>query len=294
MEDPGASAGGGAPAGARDARAWDDYLFDLNGFLIRRQAVPAAQLGAVNDAVDGWIADGGEWLGGVHAQPPLGHMAEYGGSPEQRPVQTYHNVVEGGRIFEELVDHPAWIGDVRRFVDNDGLHLWMNFVTVTRGGGGTSLHAGGHLRHLRNSFHYHDGRFHCGNVVVIVALADIGPGDGPTVVIPGSHKSNLANPRVAAERDLGRCLPTLSEVILDVHLQAGDALIFTDAILHGGRPRINPGQRRILVYRYAPFWTRNRFGYEPSESLVERLTAERRAIVRPITPRPAPRRAVVG
>lgn len=269
--------------------AWDDYCFDLYGFLILRQVASAAQLAAMNSACDRWRADGGEWIGGVHALPPTGTMAEYGSSTLQRRVQTYHNVIEGGEAFEAMIDNPAWIGYVRRYVDDDGLHLWMNFCTVTGGGGGTSLHSGGHSHHFRTSFDYHDGRFHCGNVVVLLALTDVGPGDGPTVVVPGSHKSNLPNPRVHGDqRALPEQLAALDGMVQDVHLRAGDAVILTDAILHGGRPRTNPGERRILGYRYAPFWTRNRLGYEPSEPLLQRLTPAQREIVCPIPPRKPP------
>ncbi len=264
--------------------AWDDYRFDLDGFLVLKCAASAAQVAAANAEISRWRASDAEWIGNIHALPPTGALAEYRSSPGNRQVQTYHNVVEAGGAFEEFIDQPAWLGHVRRYTDDDGLHLWMNFVTATTAGGGTSLHSGGHRRHFRSSFHYHDGKFHCGNVVVILALSDIGPGDGPTVVIPGSHKSNLANPVVDSEHDLEACLARLDGTVHDVHLTAGDALVFTDAILHGGRPRVSPGERRILVYRYAPFWTKNRMGYEPSEGLVARLTTERRAIVRPVAP----------
>jgi hypothetical protein len=283
----------------RPPTAWDDYLFDLYGFLILPGAASPAQVAAMNAACDGWFADGGEWVGNVHALPPTGGtMAEYGATPESRRVQTFQSVIEAGGAFEEMIDNPAWISYVRRYVDPDGLHLWMNFLTATSGGGGTKLHSGGHSHTFRNSFDYHDGRFHCGNFVALLALTDIGPGDGPTVVVPGSHKSNIPNPRVhgnASAADLPTTLAGIDGIVKDVHLRAGDAVIFTDAILHGGRPRTNPGQRRILGFRYAPFWTKNRLGYEPSEELVARLTPERRSIVRPITPmRPPIREAQVA
>ena len=37
---------------------------------------------------------------------------------------------------------------------------------------------------------------------------------------------------------------------IEVHLKAGDALHFVDAIMHGLAARINPGQRRMALYRY--------------------------------------------
>jgi len=40
----------------------------------------------------------------------------------------------------------------------------------------------------------------------------------------------------------------------------------------------------MLFYRYASYWTKARFRYEPSEELVARLTSERQKIIRPIDP----------
>jgi hypothetical protein len=64
-------------------------------------------------------------------------------------------------------------------------------------------------------------------------------------------------------------------------MRAGDALLFVDAISHGSAKRVNPGIRRIAVYRYGPSWGSFRHGYQPSPELLERLTQERRRIVQP-------------
>ena len=66
-------------------------------------------------------------------------------------------------------------------------------------------------------------------------------------------------------------------------MKAGDALLFVDAISHGSARRSNPGERRIIVYRYGPSWGTFRHGYWPSPELLERLTPERRQIVMPHT-----------
>ena len=36
-----------------------------------------------------------------------------------------------------------------------------------------------------------------GQINVLIALTDIEPGDGPTVLIPGSHKSTEVHPQIA-------------------------------------------------------------------------------------------------
>ena len=38
---------------------------------------------------------------------------------------------------------------------------------------------------------YENGVFRCGQLNVLVALRDVAAGDGPTMVVPGAHKSNF-------------------------------------------------------------------------------------------------------
>ena len=37
----------------------------------------------------------------------------------------------------------------------------------------------------------------CGQINILMALTDIGPGDGATMVIPGSHKAHFDHPQLA-------------------------------------------------------------------------------------------------
>ena len=71
----------------------------------------------------------------------------------------------------------------------------------------------------------------------------------------------------------------------EVHLRAGDVLLFTDAVTHGSAERTNPGYRRTVLYRYSPRHLRTRFNYQLSPALRQRLTAKRRAILEPVAPR---------
>ena len=68
---------------------------------------------------------------------------------------------------------------------------------------------------------------------------------------------------------------------LEVHLNAGDALLFVDAIAHGSAKRVNPGERRIVVYRYGPSWGNFRHPYQISPEFLARLTPRQRKIVCP-------------
>ena len=257
----------------------DEYMFDLQGFLVLKGAVSRSHLDELNAGVDAIPRmEPGDWCGYVHRE-------EF----ESSRGVAFQQIYEAGEPFERLIDHPAWIEHVKHFLGGEGtfdyhhgaLFMDENFATIRGPGEAIGLHSGAYNVSKHTQFHYHHGRFACGQINILLSLADIGPGDGSTMVVPGSHKSNLPHPQ-AGERSIGegRSVDDTAGAI-EVHTKAGDAILFVDAICHGSAKRVNPGERRFIVYRYTSGWSRFRFGYQPSEELLERLTPERRAIVNP-------------
>jgi len=160
-------------------------------------------------------------------------------------------------------------------------------ASVRRSGGHHPVHSGGFQGALRGAYNYKNGVFRCGQCNIILALTDIGPGDGPTMIVPGSHKSNFPHP-LAGDYMRGDRMDDLPEAT-PVMMRKGDALLFVDGLMHGGSSHINPGERRILIYRYGVSWASTRFGYEYSQELLNRLTPERRKILQPVPPLRPPR-----
>jgi ectoine hydroxylase-related dioxygenase (phytanoyl-CoA dioxygenase family) len=264
----------------RQPSAIDDYLFDLRGYLILKEAVDAghiAELNAVLDAVP--PLEYGQWWGNVQRRDNNGAAG-----------MELQNIVEAGEPFERLIDHPSWIALLRRYCGEEGSYvegLFIDecFASIRRTGGYFGAHSGGWQGALRGKYLYDYGRFRCGQINVLLALTDIGPGDGGTLVIPGSHKSNLEHPQVRQHPPFGDGGPMDQiEGTVEVHLHQGDALLFVDGITHGGSSRTNPGERRAVIYRYGPSWGATAYGYAYSQTLLDRLTPERRRILQPIPP----------
>jgi hypothetical protein len=261
------------------------YRFDLRGYIVVRQALSRAEVDACNACLDAIPAlSPGEWYGYVHCH-------SYGASSDGINLQ---QIYEAGPPFEALLDHPSWIAKVKTLVGGEGtfdhkhgaLFIDEAFANLRGPGQAIGLHSGGHTGCKRTQFRVRQGKFHCGQVNVLLALTDIGPGDGATMVIPASHKANFAHPDLARfQMGENRSVDGLEDAI-EVHLQAGDALLFVDAIMHGSAMRRNPGLRRIVVQRYGPSWGNFRHPYQPSAPLLARLTPERRAIVMPQLPVP--------
>ena len=256
-----------------------DYLFDLRGYLILKNAVDPDLVSRLNKRLDTFLdLDYLNWRGNVQRFDNNGVAG-----------MELQNIVEGGEQFEELINHPAWIDRVHRYCGEagsyvDGLYIDECFASIRRAGGYFPVHSGGQDGVVRNQYGFVNGKFRCGQVNILLALTDIGPGDGGTMIIPGSHKSNLTHPDTLRTWEEMSHMDTL-EGAMEVHLQKGDALLFVDALAHGSATRTNPGERRVVIYRYGPTWGNTRHGYVYSQELLDRLTPARRKILQPIPPR---------
>jgi hypothetical protein len=262
----------------------EEYLFDLNGYLILKGALTPAQVGACNrtyDELDAAKGEGRGWHGNVYVHNS-GHQEGL----------IFQQLYEAGPVWEELLDHPAWYDRAIHFIGTDdpenfdGHHgpafIDECFGTIRGPGGAQRLHSGGHVGTIRTQYRYHAGKFHCGQINILMAFTDIGPGDGATMVVPGSHKSNIRHPQTIALDKRGEEVSTDGvEGAIECHLEKGDALLFVDAIAHGSARRTNPGERRIAVYRYGPSWGHFRLPFRPSPELLQRLTPRRRGLVYP-------------
>ena len=256
----------------------DTYLFDLLGYLFLPGALTPDEVADLNACLDDIPSlEPGEWYGYIHAH-------QYGTTDGLNLQQIY----EAGAPFENLIDHPAWIDKVQHFVGQNGfdcnhgpLFIDEDFANFRGPGEAIGLHSGAHIACKRNQYRFLNGHFMCGQVNILIALTDIGPGDGGTMLIPASHKANFEHPHLARHRMGKGASAEGVEGAIEIHMKAGDVLLFVDALSHGSAKRVNPGIRRVVVYRYGSSWNTFRFGYQPSPELLQRLSPQRRQIVQP-------------
>lgn len=279
-----------------------DYLFELNGFLILKGAVARADVAAMNAwADDHWdyVTNpgqrfgpnaGGQWIGNVETHTYSGEDG-----------CNFQNIVEGADVFQRLIDYPAWIPRIRRYLNpENGVSLHENLLNIRGRGGFIGIHCGGHIPCSYMTFRQaHTGAWMVGQINVITALKDIGPGDGPTTLIPGSHKASMPHPALLNPDGTNTTYRAgtpagISRGMVEMHVEAGDVLMFTDSITHGSAERTNEGHRRMVLYRYSPRWIRSRFNYQPSPAFWARLTQPQRDIILPISPRTQPAAAAVA
>jgi len=196
------------------------YRFDLQGYLVRRQALTAGEVEALNVAVDM-----------LHAPEPGDDLMS----------QRYTNHLTKARLFRDLIDHEK-IFDIVAELCGRGVRLDHSYGIIMRPGtSGLGLHGGGTPFDPAQYYSVQGHDIRTGLVAVQWALVDHVAGRGGFICVPGSHKSNFPTP-VQLDSDL----------VTEVPLRAGDVVIFTEALRHGTGPWQGSRQRRTLLYKYSP------------------------------------------
>ena len=151
-----------------------DYLFDLQGYLILRNAISKDDLHEMNQWVDdhwNYVENrpdepAEEWIGNVE-------LHSYGADDGVN----FQNIIEGAPVFERLIDHPAWFPLAQRYINPvNGTSIHENFLNVRGPGGFLYIHCGGHTPLCYLTFRNHNtGEWMVGQINVLMALQDVGP-----------------------------------------------------------------------------------------------------------------------
>ena len=104
------------------------------------------------------------------------------------------------------------------------------------------------------SSHVKNGLYHCNFVKTLTMLTDVGPDDGGTVVIAGSHKLDVS------DADLCACAYADRTLIHQVIAPAGATLLFNESLIHATGQIRSDRERVIIIGGYGasmfPYWNR--------------------------------------
>jgi hypothetical protein len=200
------------------------YLFDVQGFLLVKGVLSSDQLDRLNRAMERRYYQGKQ----------VGDILEWGN--EDLYALAIEPRIDG--YLEEM------LGPLFR--------LDHEYAIIHRKGDPPlRLHGGGTPYDPGQYYLSRNGLLYSGLTVVSYALTDIKSEDGGFCCIPGSHKAGYVCP--PEFRDLSE------GPIVHVSQEAGDAIIFTEALTHGTVPWQGNHERRSLLYKFAPSavaWTR--------------------------------------
>ena len=199
----------------------------------------------------------------------------YGRVPHDDRVH-FDSLVEAHPAFLEYAIHPRIIGMIEEVVGNQ-VRLTELQATINSRNFNVPYPGAGRYQWHRNrpaTMTFDDnGLFHCEFVKAITNLTDLGPDDGGTSVIAGSHKSS------APEEGIVRAAREDPSLIHHVVAPAGSTLIFCETLLHSSGDILSDRERAIIISGYHPSNRIRSSGAEYTEALAERMPEAARTII---------------
>lgn len=202
------------------------FAFDLEGYLVVRQVLTADEVAALKAIA-------------------LRECPAPAGAP---PYRRAFGPTRWGRPYQALIDHPRIVPYLVELL-GPKFRLDHDYTLfLARGGRDQDLHGGISDENPDHGYGYRDGVIRCGLSVVTFCLTDAGAGDGGFCCIPGSHKSNFARSLPRDVREYRR----IPHYLVQPQVEAGDVILFTEALIHGTLPWTAEHQRVAVLYKYSP------------------------------------------
>lgn len=218
----------------------EKFIFDLEGYLVIKNVLSKEEVAELNAIADQKMA-------------------------KKADAEGYRNVGKPsawGLAFQKLMDHPrilpyllAFLGPKVR-IDHDYC------IFMQKGASRGRLHGGDNGQEGDHWYKYRDGVIRTGLTVVTFFTSPAHAGDGGFCCIPGTHKTNFLN---SIPQDV-RSFERRPHYVVQPEVEAGDALMFTEALVHGTMPWTADHERRAFLYKYSPghsAWSGNY--YNPSD-----------------------------
>ena len=116
--------------------------------------------------------------------------------------------------------------------------------------------------------------YHCNFIKTLTNLTDLGPDDGGTMVIAGSHKlTHLPVDEIIAATGADRRL------IHSVVAPAGSTLLFFESTIHSAGIIQSGRDRLLIIGGYTPALFQAHEGYDPEPGLIDRVPSEVRPLL---------------
>ena len=146
--------------------------------------------------------------------------------------------------FHFLIGHEPTMGYIREIVQERPT-INNSEIRIRYTGNATGAHMGGPMG-TKYRYSFVGGKIDCMMVRMVYFVHDVRPGEGEFSVVPASHKSNFLPPY--------QCAPDDEPGMIGLPVQAGDAILFTENLRHGGLINHSPRTRKTLHVGYGPSW----------------------------------------
>ena len=250
------------------------YEFDRLGYLVLRNFLTPVEVKSLLSATERLEARANSQLpaNGIPLQPhkkapwgalyhfdeELGYHTGYvgakaGDGANGGPSVIIEDFFNADKAFDILVDHPKTMRYIRTIIQERAT-INNSEIRLRYPGNRSPSHQPGSQPSGPPTGKYQyqvtSGQIDCKMVRIIYFIHDVDEGGGPFCVAPGSHKSNMpAPPGLANDGN-----PDEDPTILGLTVSAGDAILFTESLRHGGLSITSGVARKTLHVGYGPYY----------------------------------------
>ncbi len=224
--------------------------YELNGYVVLEGLLSGNQLGEVRDALAPLLAQG------------LSGRNDFEGIKTQR----VYTLVARGKVFEELVEHPAVLSVMDALLLPNYLLTASQAIAIAPGETPQPAH--------------HDDAFYtiprprpAVSVSTMWAIDDFTEANGATAVIAGSHRwTNEQLVDLDDRDDADGLAPHHQPLLRPLVMPAGSCAVFAGTLVHRGGANRSAAVRRAISNQYCEPWARtqeNFFLAVPSEKVAQ-------------------------
>lgn len=217
----------------------------------------------------------------LKAEPDLAAHRVYVNKQDEHMFHVGH-VVEYDPTLLDYASHPRLIPLVKEIVGGS-IRLEETEAIINRRNPLFTPSNHNHRRILPTGFHtgtrhgwgtyMANHHFHCLFVKTLAYLTDVGPDDGGTAVIPGSHRLEWK------EREIIDAALTDETLIHQVEAKAGSVLLFAESLVHSTTEVRSDRERVVLISGYTPPMMREWPGTDISPTFIATLPEEIRPLI---------------
>lgn len=204
----------------------EKFIFDLEGYIVIKNVLSKNEVDELNAIADQKMA----------------------AKPDDNGYRNVGKPSSWGLPFQNLLDHPRILPYLLEFI---GLKVRIDHdycIFMLKGASRGRLHGGDNGGEGDHWYKYRDGVIRTGLTVVTFFTTPAHTGDGGFCCIPGTHKTNFLRSIPQDVRNFERH----PHYVVQPEVEAGDALIFTEALVHGTMPWTADHERRAFLYKYSP------------------------------------------
>ena len=231
----------------------EKYEFDRQGYFVIKGLLTRSEVGTLLNAINTLEEHALErvqapprkkaaWGQEYHADAELGYHT-WGERADGKTlmIEDFWNADPN---FDMLLDHPRTMEYIRAIVQGR-ITINNSEIRIRYTGNASGTHMGGPIDH-KYRYAFSNGQIDCMMVRMVYFVHDVGPDQGPFCVVPSTHKTNYKSP-------YGNN-PDQEPGMIGLPVEAGDAILFTENLRHGGLTNRSSQARKTLHVGYGPFW----------------------------------------